>query len=286
MVKLCLAIIVFCSVTACNLAGKTASSQPEAAAKEPSAKNLAIGDSAVFKFSRQGYVEGKIQSIDGTRYKMLYGQSTQTADAVDVYALPKTGAKVDLKPGDIVVAYRRDAYWPGAEVKSANGDVIQVQVISDGDTLNVPNEKVIKINPAAAAEFKQYGQEVAFLKAAKGGRPHPPAGYKPKAGERVVAEWTDKTWYIGDVVSASSRTVKIKWPASFPESELVLEKVLPYPAPNATPAVNDFLVVKPERETSAFVYGQVTSVNGGTIEVKLADGKTRTARQGDFYLVN
>jgi hypothetical protein len=286
MVRLCLAIILLCSLTACSFAGKTASSQNEPSATERAAKKLAGGDSAVFKFSRQGYVEGKIQSIDGTRYKMLYGQSTQTADAVDVYPLPQTGAKVDLKPGDIVVAYRRDAYWPGAEVKSVSGDVIQVQVISDGDTLNVPNEKVIRINPAAAAEFKQYAKEVAFLKAAKGGRPHPPSSYKPKAGERVVAEWTDKTWYIGDVISASSRSAKIKWPASFPESELVLEKVLPYPAPNMTPAVNNFLVVKPERETSAFVYGQVTSVNGGTVEVKLADGKTRTARQGEFYLVN
>ncbi len=66
----------------------------------------------------------------------------------------------------------------------------------------------------------------------------------------------------------------------------VLEEGMPFPAPNTTPAVNDFLAVKPERETSAFVYGQVTSVNGGTVEVKLADGKTRTARQGDFYLIN
>ena len=201
MMKLCLAIIVLSSLTACSFAGKSATSH--SATTEQSAKKLAVGDSAVFKFSRQGYVEGKVQSIDGTRYKMMYGQSTQTVDAVDVYPLPQAGAKVDVKPGDIVVAHRRDAYWPGAEVKSVNGDVIEVQVISDGDILNVPHEKVIKINSAAAAEFKQYAQEVAFLKAAKTGRPHPPADYKPKAGQRVVAEWTDKTWYIGNVVSAS-----------------------------------------------------------------------------------
>lgn len=284
MMKLCLAIIVLSSLTACNFAGKSATSHD--ATKEQSAKKLAVGDSAVFKFSRQGYVEGKIQSIDGTRFKMLYGQSTQTADAVDVYPLPQTGAKVDVKPGDIVVAYRRDAYWPGAEVKSASNDVIEVQVVSDGDTLNVPNEKVIKVNPAAAAEFKQYAQEVAFLKAAKGGRPHPPADFKPKAGERVVAEWTDKTWYVGDVVSASSRKAKIKWPASFPESELILEKVLPYPARAASPKANDFLIVKQDSEKQSFAYGQVTSVNGGSVEVKLADGKTRTVKQGDFYVVN
>ena len=284
MKKLCVVIVILCGLSGCSL---TKSTGGEAAtATDQTKKQLAVGDTAVFKFSRQGYVEGKIQSIDGTRYKLLYGQSTQTVDGVDVYALPKAGAKAEVKAGDIVVAYRREAYWPGAEVKNVNGDVIEVQVIADGDTLNVPNEKIVKVNSAAAAEFKQYAQEVAFLKAAKDGRPHPPAGYKPKAGERVVAEWTDKTWYIGDVVSASSSKAKIKWPASFPQSELVLEKVLPYPAPNATAQVNDFLVVKPERETSAYVYGQVTSVNGGTVEVKLADGKTRTVKQGEFYVVN
>lgn len=285
MKRLCVLMVFLCGLTGCGMGSKTEGGESTAATAN-AARQLAVGDSAVYKFSRQGYVEGKIQSIDGTRYQMLYGQSTQTADAVDVYALPKAGAKVDVKPGDMVVAYRRDAYWPGAEVKSVNGDVIEVQIIADGDTLNVPNEKIVKINSAAAAEFKQYAQEVAFLKAAKDGRPHPPADYKPKAGQRVVAEWTDKTWYIGDVVSASSRKVKIKWPASFPQSELTLEKVLPYPAPAITPNVSDFLVVKSERETSAFAYGQVTSVNGGTIAVKLADGKTRTVKQGEFYLVN
>jgi hypothetical protein len=285
MKKLFVVTVLLFGLTGCNLGGKTEGADGTSATAK-AAKALAVGDSAVYKFSRQGYVEGKIQSVDGTRYKILYGQSTQTVDAVDVYALPKAGAKVDVKPGDIVVAYRRDAYWPGAEVKSVNGDVTEVQVIADGDIINVPNEKIVKINSAAAADFKQYAQEVAFLTAAKNGRPHPPADYKPKAGERVVAEWTDKTWYIGDVISASSRKAKIKWPASFPQSQLALEKVLPYPAPVATPNINDFLVVKPERETSAFAYAKVTSVNGGTVEVKLADGKTRTVKQGDFYLVN
>ena len=285
MKKLYVVMVLLCGLTGCGMGSKTESGDSTTATAK-TATQLAVGDSAVYKFSRQGYVEGKIQSIDGTRYKMLYGQSTQTADAVDVYALPKTGAKVDVKPGDIVVAHRRDSYWPGAEVRSVNGDVIEVQVIADGDTLNVPNEKIVKINSAAAAEFKQYAQEVAFLKAAKNGRPHPPTGYQPNAGERVVAEWTDKTWYIGNVASSSRSKAKINWPTSFPQSQLTLDKVLPYPAPAASPKPNDFLIVKQDSEKQSFAYGQVTSVNGGSVEVKLADGKTRTVRQGDFYLVN
>ena len=266
---------------ACSGGSKTSTDTEKSATAKP-----AVGDTAVFKFSRQGYVEGKVQSIDGTRYKMMYGQSPQTVDAVDVYALPKAGAKAEVMPGDIVVAHQRDAYWPGGEVKSVNGDVIEVQVISNGDSLNVPPEKLIKINSAAAAEFKTYAQEVAFLKSAKTGRPHPPADYKPKAGQRVVAEWTDHTWYIGNVVSASPSKATVKWPASFPQSQLTLDKVLPYPAPAASPKQNDFVIVKQDSENQSFAYARVTSVNGGAVDVKLADGKTRTVKQGDFYVVN
>lgn len=282
MKKLSLLLALVSLLTAaCSGGSKTSTTDTE---KSASAKP-AVGDTAVYKFSRQGYVEGKVQSIDGTRYKMMYGQSPQTVDAVDVYALPKAGAKAEVVPGDIVVAHQRDAYWPGAEVKSVNGDVIEVQVVSNGDSLSVPPEKVIKINSAAAAEFKTYAQEVAFLKSAKTGRPQPPSEYKPKPGQRVVAEWTDHTWYIGNVVSASSSKAKIKWP-SFPESQLTLDKVLPYPAPAASPKQNDFVIVKQDSESQSFAYAKVTSVNGGTVEVKLADGKTRTVKQGDFYVVN
>lgn len=283
MKKLFLILSLVSALTACATGGKTNATSETSSAPAP---KPVVGDTAVFKFSRQGYVEGKIQSIDGTRYKLLYGQSAQTADAVDVYPLPKAGAKVDVKPGDIVVAHRRDAYWPGAEVKSVSGDVIEVLIIAEGDTVNVPHEKVIKINSAAVAEFKQYAQEVAFLKAAKTGKPHAPADYQAKAGQRVVAEWTDKTWYIGEVVTTSSGKAKIKWPASFPESQLTLDKVLPYPAPAASPKTNDFVIVKQDSENQSFAYAQVTSVNGNSVDVKLADGKTRTVKQGDFYLVN
>src|SRR6185295_16075441 len=271
-------------LTACSQGSKS-STTTDGKNVDAGAKPV-VGDTAVYKFSRQGYVEGKVQSIDGTRYKLMYGQSPQTVDAVDVYALPKPGAKADVKPGDIVVAHQRDAYWPGAEVKSVNGDVVEVEVISNGDSLSVPPEKVIKINSAAAAEFKTYAQEVAFLKDAKTGRPHPPTDYKPKAGQRVVAEWTDHTWYIGNVVSASPSKATVKWPASFPQSQLTLDKVLPYPAPAASPKQNDFVIVKQDSENQSFAYAKVTSVNGASVDVKLADGKTRTVKQGDFYLVN
>ena len=284
MKKLSLFLALVSLLTAACSGGSKTSATPDAE-KSITAKPAA-GDTAVFKFSRQGYVEGKVQSIDGTRYKMMYGQSPQTVDAVDVYSLPKSGGKAEVQPGDIVVAHQRDAYWPGAEVKSVNGDVIEVQVISNGDSLNVPPEKLIKINSAAAAEFKTYAQEVAFLKSAKTGRPHPPASYKPKAGLRVVAEWTDHTWYIGNVVSASPSKATVKWPASFPQSQLTLDKVLPYPAPAASPKQNDFVIVKQDSESQSFAYARVTSVNGGTVDVKLADGKTRTVKQGDFYVVN
>ena len=58
MKRLCLVIVFLCSLTGCASAGKSESGTDKA--KAP----LAVGDSAVFKFSRQGYVEGKVQSIE------------------------------------------------------------------------------------------------------------------------------------------------------------------------------------------------------------------------------
>ena len=61
---------------------------------------------------------------------------------------------------------------------------------------------------------------------------------------------------------------------------------MPYPAPAASPKTNDFLIVKQDSEHQSFAFAQVTSVSGSSVEVKLADGKTRTVKQGDFYVVN
>lgn len=270
---------------ACGGAG-TKPADGEAASKEAVPK---VGDTVVYKFSKQGYVEGKVEKIEGSRYEIKYGTSTNKVESVDVHALPKAGEKASIQAGDVVVTRVRDAYWPGSIVKSVSPDVIEIEVIENGNSMSVPHEKVIKVSPSSAAEFKKYAGEVGFMKDAKSKRPKAPAGYRPKPGERVVAEWSAGAWWVGEVVSVSGDKAKLKWPASFPESELAFDKVMPYPkaATSTTlPKQGDFVLVRPADDKGQWHYAQVTSVSGQTAEVKLADGKTRPVKADEYLALN
>ena len=283
MKQLWLIAAVSLLVAACGGAGTKNGSETSSA---PAPK---VGDTVVFKFSRQGYVEGKVDKIEGSRYEIKYGTSTSKVESTDVHALPKAGEKVSVQAGDVVVARARESYWPGGVVKSVSPDVIEVEVIENGNTISAPHERVIKVSPASAAEFKKYAGEVGFLKNARAKRPKAPAGYKPKQGERVVAEWSANAWWVGEVTNVSGDKAKIKWFASFPESELPMEKIMPYPkAETATtlPKQDDFVLVKPADDKSQWHYAQVTSVGGQTAEVKLADGKTRSIKADEYIALN
>jgi hypothetical protein len=286
MKHLCLVVLAGLVLTACGGTGtkQAGGSEPTSAAAAPK-----VGDTVVYKFSRQGYVEGKVEKIEGSRYEIKYGTSNNKIESIDVHALPKAGDKLDVKAGDVVVARVRDEYWAGSIVKSVTADTLELEVIENGNQLTVPHEKAIKVSPASAAEFKKYADEVGFLRNAKAKRPQAPAGYKPKVGERVVAEWSANAWWVGEVVTVSGEKVKLKWLATFPESELSLEKVMPYPtAATATlmPKQGDFVLVKPGDDKSSWSYAQVTSVSGQSAEVKQADGKTRTIKAGDYIALS
>src|SRR5687768_7345621 len=115
MKKLWLPLVAGVLLTACGGGDGTkpdGAKPPETAAANPAA-GLKIGDTAVHKSSKQGYVEGKIQKIDGARYEIKYGESLHKVESADVHPLPKPGEKVSVQPGDYVVVHQREAYWPG-----------------------------------------------------------------------------------------------------------------------------------------------------------------------------
>ena len=124
------------------------------------------------------------------------------------------------KVGDVVVAKLEDgAYWSGVEVLSVNGDVIEVKEFWHGKTKSLSADKILVVRPAAVAEFQKLKAENEFSAKAKQAKPRPPAGYKPKVGDRVVAEWSGNTWYDGEVLSITGEKAKIKC-QNFKESEL------------------------------------------------------------------
>ncbi|MEO6390744.1 MAG: DUF4537 domain-containing protein [Pyrinomonadaceae bacterium] len=266
--------------------GSTSSGDPKPGTTSTKPK---VGDTAVYKFSPQGYVEGKVEKIDGSRYEFKYGTSIEKVDADDVHPLPAAGAKADVKAGDIVVARDRDRdnYWAGSVVKNVTPDLIEVENIDNGKVSSVSHEKVIKVSPASAAEFKKYGEVKAFEKMATSKALVVPPGYKPKVGEKVVARWEASSWYPGVVKSVTGTDAMIDWP-SFPDSKVSIDRVAPFPkAEGATmPKVDDFILVRPASETSSWSFARVVSVSGQTMEVKFADGKSSSLKAGDFIALS
>lgn len=249
-----------------------------------------VGDTVAYIQNSQQLGEGVVESIEGTRYKIKYGTSSETKEESDIYALPKAGAKPAIKVGDMVAAKTETGatYWAGAEILSVNGDVIEVKELVYDRTINLSPDKIMIVRPATAAEFKRAKGEKEFSAKAKQAKPRPPAGYKPKVGDRVVAEWMANNWWEGSITSVAGEKAKIKW-QSFNESELGFDKVVPYPkaeTSTAMPVVNGYVLVQPDGSTGQWNYAQVTAVNGNSADVKFANGKTRPLKAGEFIVLN
>ena len=282
MTKIWFLILASLFLSACGAAGIISpASIPEVKPK--------VGETIAFKRQRDGLGEGVVESIEGTRYKIKYGTTVDTADESDLYALPKAGAKLSVKAGDMVAAKMSSgAYWGGAEVLSVTGDVVEVKGLYYGNTVSLSPDKIIVVRPAAVAEFQKIKAENEFKKKANSANPHAPAGYKPKVGERVVAEWQPNSWWGGEVISIAGDKAKIKW-GSFPISDIGLEKIMPFPKPEtatAMPTANGYVLVKSDSGSGEWYYAQVTAVNGNSADVKFADGKTRSIKADEYIALN
>lgn len=245
------------------------------------------GEAAIFKVSREGFGEGTIEGVTGAQYVIRYGDSTVAKEESDVYALPKGGAAAGVKAGDMVAAKIESGgkYWAGAEVVSANGEVIEVRDLYRGTTANLAPDKIVAVRPAAAADLQKLKAEYDFKRRANAARPRSDAAWKPKTGERVVAEWSPNSWWNGTIGAIKDGKAVIKWGSSFKDSELGVDRLVPYPKADAgaLPAADSYVLVKPDSDNGQWFYAQVT---GGAGEVKFPDGKTRTVKPGEFIALN
>lgn len=243
------------------------------------------GETAIFKVSREGFGEGIIEGVTGAQYVIRYGDSTVNKEDSDVYALPKGGTAKSVKAGEMVAAKIESGgkYWAGAEVVSANGDVIEVRDLYRGTTANLAPDKIVAVRPAAAADLQKLKAEYDFKRRANSARPRADAAWKPKPGERVVAEWSANSWWNGTIGAIKGDRAVIKWGSNFKDSELGVDRLMPYPKAGALPAADSYVLVKPDSDNGQWFYAQVT---GGAGEVKFPDGKTRTVKPGEFIALN
>jgi exosome complex RNA-binding protein Csl4 len=273
-------ILIFASlwITACgNLAGK---------APGGGEAKLKVGDTVVFKLSRGNYGEGKIEAIDGSRYKIPYGTTSPTVDESDVYQLPKGDASSSLKAGDLVIAKQgNENSWVPAEVTSADGKALAVKTISYKQTMNLSPAQVIVARPAAIEEFRKLKIETAFDEKVASMRPTLPAGRVPKKGDRVVAAWSGNSWWAGTIVGQNGEKMMIKWGDSSRDSEVDVSRIGLYPAVGSTGTPfksGDILLVKPTTTSSIWTFAEATSGR----EVRFKDDTTRAVRGDEYILFN
>lgn len=277
--------------------GNNNGTNPDSANKAGSAETkpdapaaIKAGDTVVARWSSDSFYEGKVESIDGSRARIAWSDNSSPSqvDMADVYALPKAGAKPDVKVGDVVLGKRSTGtYWNGAEITSITDGVYVVKYTNDNNTGNLPPEKIVAISAATAADFKSQAGKNDFLTKAQAGSPVRPAGYKPKVGDRVLGEWTSKSWYPAKVTAIAGGKATLAWEDNSKPTELAFDKFFAFPtAANSSPAsTGDYLIVKPASGNGKWDYAQVTSATGGAVEAKMADGSTRSLKPGDYVVV-
>lgn len=286
-------LVLAVAASACATStGKDSSVKPEnspsstTAAKSAENPKPVVGDTVVARWSGNSFYEGKVETLDGSRYRIKWSDNSSPSDvdSVDVYPLPKDGVAVDVKVGDYVLAkLSSGTSWTGAEVSNVETGVVTVKAAQGGSTSSLPPEKIIKISAATAANFKQQASQTDFMAHAQTLRPQAPAGFAPRKGERVVAEWSTNSWYGGRVQKIAGSKATVAWDDQSKPTELDFAKVFPYPTGSnyQTPSVDGYLIVKPNGN-GKWGYAQVTGLNGKAIEIKTADGQTRSITAGEY----
>jgi transcription antitermination factor NusG len=248
------------------------------------------GDTVVGKWGTSFY-EGKVEKIDGSKIKIAWlDKSAPTdVDSNEVYAMPASGAKPDVKAGDKVLAKisSSGSFWAGAEVVSIDGDVYKVRDVSGNSTANISGEKVIKVSSATAANISDRASSTDFLKDAQTHKPTVPSDFKPKKGDKVVAEWTTNSWYSGKIDRVDSSKIYVAWDDGSNPSPVNTDRVMPLPTSTnkEMPTENQFLLIKPASGTK-WQFAQVSKINGSSVEAKMAGDKTQTVKAGEFILLN
>ena len=246
-----------------------------------------IGDTVIFKTSGANYSEGKVEKIDGSKFEIRAADYIAKPDAADVYALPKTGAKADVKAGDYVVVYSgNNIYWAGGEVKNVSDQFIEVEPAT-GNKINAAPDKVFKVSPAATADIKQAVEMKAFTETGKTKKPVLPKNWKPKKGDRVAAQWAFGTWHSAVIKNVNANNIDIDWQNGWSDGTVGSEKIAPSPtAAGALPKTGDYVIVKPQSDIEEWKFAVVESVSGTEADIKFGDGKTRKVKAGDFIAMN
>ena len=279
MKKIGLIILTGLFLTACGGAGAVGS-------KLTGDGKPKVGETVLYKAGAINYSEGKVEKIEGDKYEIRSKNNIVTPGAGEVYVLPKEGAKSDVRTGDIVVAFAREIYWEGGEVKNVTDDLVEIES-ADGEKLNVAHDKVVKVSPAAIADIKQTAAAKSFEDLGKTKKPVLPKDWKPKAGDKIAAQWAFGSWHPAEIKHINTNDVDIEWKNGWKNGNVARDKIAPYPAAaSPMPKTDDYVIVRPTSDTAEWKFAVVTTISGQEAEVKFADGKTQKVKAVDFIAMN
>jgi hypothetical protein len=246
-----------------------------------------VGEPVVARWGPDMWAEGKVDSIRSQRAKILWADETSPTevDVAEVFRLPEAGAKISVKAGEFtLVKVQSGHWWLPAEIKDVGENVVKARIIDNGEIVNLAPEKVLLVTPKVAADLKDLAAKEGFLNKARQHRPVVADGYQPKAGDRVLAEWTVNSWYPGRIKSVVDGQAFVVWDGGMTPSRTAIERIIPYPSAddNQTVAVNDYVLLKPMG--GSWFYGQVTSVDGTSVEARTVDS-TQEYKAGEYIVL-
>jgi hypothetical protein len=300
MNKLFIAIISIsiAATSACSVIDRTMKTvkAEKATEQKPKTEKRAIrkavvGDSVVARMGPGNWIEGRVRSLNsnGSEASIEWadGSSPSDVDTDAIFALPKAGDELNLQTGDFALVHSStDNWWNAAEISEVGKTVIKAKLIYSGEVVNLSREKVIEVNDTVAADIKDAADKEDFLNRAHEHSPVRMSGYIPKVGDHILGAWTTNAWYGGRVKSVKGDVATIIWEGGMKPDDASLQKIVRYPSASdggPVPSVGDFVLVKPANGNlkAAWVYAQVTAVDGTTIEAKDID-ETRDYPAGDY----
>lgn len=249
-------------------------------------KKPTVGEKVVARWGPITWAEGKVESIIKDQAKIVWNEDNSKSDVEmkDVFLLPAENAKVSVKSGDYTVVKGTGNWWFEAEIKEVNGNIVKAKSIYGNEIVNLSPDKILTISPIVVADIKDAAEKQDFLLKAQQHNPVADNGYKPKAGDRVLAAWTNTSWYPAKVKSVTDNKVLVAWEGGMNPEKLDLSRITPMPSAviAQTPSINDYVLLKPS--AGAWSYGQITSVNGTSIEATTIDS-TGKYKAGEYVIL-
>ena len=255
--------------------------------------------------SKSMFLEGEVVSLDGSRAKVgvimrnpngfhTTGSRFEDWELSEIYEVPGDGAGPEVKVGDVVLAKGETSDllpWNGAEVVSVEKVGVMVKGLGENkQPWTVFPDRIVKPSAKTIAELKQSGESNMLLSKAMKHRPILVEGYKPKMGDKVLAEPALAGFFASGAISRMEETrgggynVYVKWDDPNIKSTEKVYTILPlanaakFPAPTA----GRYLIVKPT-DGGRWLYAEVIAVNGQEVEVKAEGGASMTVKPGESW---